>query len=401
MKSGFPVARIGRLRQALERHVEAGLAPGLVALVSRGDEVHVEAIGVQAKDKPAPMRRDTIFRIASMTKPITAAAALMLVEECKLRLDEPVDRILPELADRRVLKSVTSPLDETVPARRPITLRDLLTFTLGFGMVLGQAEEPPIAKAAKELRLQAFGVPEGATPHPPDEWLRRFATLPLLHQPGRAFRYHTGSEILGILIARASGQPLEAFLRERIFAPLGMVDTGFTVPPEKLDRMSDLYGVDDAGKAAAVIDTGAITRWRRERPFPSGGGGLVSTVDDYLAFGRMLLNGGAHGGARILSRLSVEAMTTDQLTPEQKSASPFLPGFWESHGWGFGLSVVTRRDGPTNVPGRFGWDGAYGTSWTSDPKEGLTGVLMVQRFALPFTSPITNDFWTSAYQAID
>jgi len=399
--SAFSVSKLDHLREVMSRHVDAGLAPGLVLLLGRGAEVHAEILGAQAAGKPAPMRRDTIFRIASMTKPITSVAALMLVEECKLRLDEPVDRLLPELANRRVLRSLTSALDDTVPARRPITLRDLLTFTAGFGLVLGQAEEPQVVKAANDLGVQAFGPPHEPSALDPDEWLRRFATLPLLHQPGRAFRYHTASEVLGVLIARAAGQPLETFLRERILGPLGMVDTGFHVPQDKLHRLADLQDVGEDDKVVATLDDAAHSQWSRPPPFPSAGGGLVSTADDYLAFGRMLKNRGVHEGRRLLSRLTVEALTTDQLTPEQKSASPFLPGFWNSNGWGLGVSVITRRDGPTSVPGRFGWDGIYGTSWTSDPAEDLVGVLMVQRYALPYTSMVTTDFWTSAYAAIE
>ena len=399
--SAFSVSKLDRVREVMSRHVDGGFAPGVVTLLGRGAEVHAFVIGAQAAGGDAPMRRDTLFRIASMTKPIASVAALMLVEECKLRLDEPVDRLLPELANRRVLRSLNAEVGDTVPARRPITLRNLLTCTAGFGLVLGEQEEPPIVKAANALGVQAFGPPHEPSALEPDEWLRRFATLPLLHQPGRAFRYHTASEVLGVLIARAAGQPLETFLRERILGPLGMVDTGFHVPEGKLHRFADLHDVGEDDKVVATLDAAASSRWGRPPPFPSAGGGLVSTADDYFAFGRMLLNRGVHEGRRLLSRLSIEALTTDQLTPEQKAASPFLPGFWNSNGWGLGVSVVTRRDGPTSVPGRFGWDGIYGTSWTSDPAEGLVGVLMVQRYALPYLSVVTNDFWTSAYAAIE
>ncbi len=210
-------------------YVERGDVPGLVTLVSRRGEVHVDAIGATGSRRQSPMRRDTIFRISSMTKPITAVAAMILVEECKLRLDEPVDRLLPELADRTVLKRLDGPLDETVPAHRPITVRDLLTFRMGFGQMMAPPDAYPILQAANEQQI-GMGPPSPATTPAPDEWMRRLGTLPLMHQPGERWMYNTGSDVLGVLIARAAGQPLETFLRERIFAPLGMKDTGFSVP---------------------------------------------------------------------------------------------------------------------------------------------------------------------------
>ena len=381
--------------------------PGWSRLVSRRGETHVEAIGLKAAGGPGaagsgPVRRDTIFRIASMSKPITAAAAMILVEECRLRLDDPVDRLLPELADRKVLKRLDGPLEDTVPAQRPITVRDLLTFRLGFGMVMAPPDSTPILKALSERDLAQGPPSPGATP-PPDEWIRRLGSLPLMHQPGERWMYHTGSEVLGVLIARAAGQPFDAFLRERLFEPLGMKDTAFSVPAAKLDRFATSYWSDPGTGAVVVYDAAEGGQWSRPPAFPSGGGGLVSTVDDFLAFAQMLLDGGKHGHERILSRLSVEAMTTDQLTPAQKAASDDLAsGFFESHGWGFGMAVATRRVDGATVPGQYGWDGGLGTSWRSDPKEEMVGILMTQRaWESPTPPPVTVDFWTSAYQAID
>ena len=204
-----------------------------------------------------------------------------------------------------------------------------------------------------------------------------------------------------MLIARASGQPLEAFLRERIFGPLGMRDTGFSVAATKIDRLATSYQVDPNTGALELYDEAKGGEWSRPPAFPSGGGGLVSTIDDYLAFGEMLLSMGKHGNGRLLSRPSVETMTTDQLTPEQKTVSGFFSGYWDSRGWGFGVSMVTRRDDVAAVPGRYGWDGGYGTSWSSDPKEDMVAILMTQRLAFPLSSGIYLDFWTSAYQTID
>jgi CubicO group peptidase (beta-lactamase class C family) len=396
---GLSKARLGRMHEVMAGHVERGAVPGLVTLVSRRGEVHVDAIGMKAAGGRDPMRRDTIFRIASMTKPVTAAAAMILVEECKLRLDEPVDRWLPELADRKVLKRIDSSLDDTVPAKRPITLRDLLTFRLGLGAVMAPPDTYPIQKAMAEA-----GVAPGPNlpSHAPDELMKRFGSLPLLHQPGEKWMYHSGSDILGVLIARATCQKLEAFFRERIFVPLGMKDTGFSVPEAKLDRLATCYQTDPATGRLMVFDKARGGRFTRPPVFESGGGGLVSTVDDFLAFGRMMLNKGKHGRERILSRLSVELMTTDHITPEQKAASDFFPGFWNNHGWGFGMSVITGRYDLAAVPGRYGWDGGYGTSWYSDPKENIVAILMTQRvWDSPSPPGVYLDFWTSAYQAID
>ena len=398
---GLSQARLDRMQDVVRGYVERGEVPGLVTLISRRGEVHVDAIGMKAVGGREAMRRDTIFRITSMTKPITAAAAMILVEECKLRLDEPVDRLLPEPANRTVLKRLDGPLDDTVPAKRPITVRDLLTFRMGCGVIMAPPDATPIQAAVRELQLVGFGPPNPSTPHHPDEWMRRLATLPLMHQPGEQWMYNTGSYVLGVLIARAADRPLETFFRQRIFEPLGMKDTGFSVPAAKLDRLASSYVPNAETGALDLHDGAADSQWSHPPAFPDGGAGLVSTIDDYLAFGQMLLNRGKHGSERILSRPSVETMTTDQLTPEQKAASGFVPGFWDSRGWGFGVAVVTKRDDVSAVPGRFGWDGGYGTSWYSDPTEDMVAILMTQRAVFPLSSDVYLDFWTSAYQAID
>jgi CubicO group peptidase (beta-lactamase class C family) len=393
---GFSRTRLARMHETMARHVERGAVPGLVTLVSRRGETHVDAIGTMAYGGSEPMRRDTIFRIASMTKPITAAAAMILVEECKLRLDEPVDALLPELAERKVLRAIDSPLDDTVPAGRPISLRDLLTFRLGFGAVVAPPGHHPIQRAMAEAGLAPGPIPPSQAP---DAWMKRLGALPLIHSPGETWMYHTGAEILGVLIARASGQTLEAFFRERLFEPLGMKDTGFHVPPEKLDRLPPAYWGHGDNAAPTFFDA-VDGRWARPPVFEAGGGGLVSTVDDYLAFCRMMLDKGRHGRERILSRPAVELMTTDQLTPEQKVGTSLFLG--DNSGWGFGMAVTTRRDDLSAVPGRFGWTGGYGTSGYSDPTEDMVGILMTQRLMTSPSPPgVSLDFWTSAYQAID
>lgn len=395
----FSKSRLDRMRSIMNGYVERGDIPGIVTLVSRRSETHVDATGVQDLVADVPMQRDTIFRIASMTKPITAVAAMILVEECKLRLDDPVDPWLPELADRKVLRSLDSQIDDTILANRPIILRDLLTFRLGFGAVIAPPDQYPIQRAIAEA-----GFAPGPKPptHTPNEWIRRFGKLPLLHQPGERWMYHTGSDVLGVLIARASGMGFEEFLRERIFLPLGMKDTGFSVPKAKLDRLATCYQLDAATGTLVVYDESRDGLWSRPPEFPSGAGGLVSTADDYLAFGQMMLNFGRHGMHRVLARPTVELMTSDQVTQAQKAASPFFPGFWDYDGWGFGLSVVTRRDGLAPSPGSFGWAGGFSTYWYSDPHEEMVAILLIQRLMQgPSPASIDTDFWTLAYAAID
>jgi CubicO group peptidase (beta-lactamase class C family) len=374
--------------------------PGLVTLVARRGEGHVVAIGAMAAGSEEPMRRDTIFRISSMTKPVTAAAAMILIEECAIRLDEPVNRLLPELADRQVLRQPDAELDDTVPAYRPVTVRDLLTFTMGLGIVAAAPGTVPIADALTELEL-GQGMPSPQTPPVPDEWIRRLGRLPLMYQPGERWMYNTGSDVLGVLIERAAGQPFETFLKERIFDPLGMTDTGFGVPWEHIGRLATSYVIDPSSGAAVIYDEPNEGQWSRLPSFPSGGGGLVSTVDDFLAFADMLRGKGVSRGERILSRPSVEFMTSDQLTPEQKAASGLVPGFFRVHGWGFGVAVVTERTEVAKSVGTYGWDGGMGTSWYNDPAEDLTMILMTQQaWASPIPPRLFQDFWTATYQAI-
>ncbi len=393
---GLSEARLARMHDVMAGYVERGVVPGVVTLVSRHGETHVEAIGAQTING-APMRRDTIFRISSMTKPITAVAAMILVEECKLRLDEPVDRLLPELADRKVMKRLDGPIDDTVPANQPITVRDLLTFTMGFGQMMASLDDYPILTAANDLGI-GMGPPNPSSMPEPDEWMRRLGTLPLIFQPGEQWMYNTGSDVLGVLIARASGQPFETFLRERIFEPLGMKDTGFSVPEDKLDRLATSYRANMETGALELYDEAKGGQWTSSPPFPSGAGGLVSTVDDYLAFEQMLLNKGKYGSERVLSRPTVETMTADQLKPSQRGvvSVPFLS---EERTWGLGLSIITRRNDIAASPGRFGWDGGMGTSGYADPGEHLVAIMMTQ--VMVFPGAFYEDFWTSVYQAID
>lgn len=389
------------MRAIMAGHVERGEMPGLVWLISRRGETHIEAVGQLGFGDSAPMRKESIFRIASMSKPIAAVAAMILVEECRLRLDDPLDDLLPELANRKVLERLDSALDETVPAHRAITLRDLLTFRMGMGAVMAPPGTYPIQAAIDKARM----APSPSAPAvAPDQWMQDLASLPLIHQPGEQWLYHTGSDVLGVVVARASGMSFADFLQQRIFTPLGMKDTGFHVPEEKHGRLTTSYRRDAETGEFKIYDKAVSGKWSKPPLFHSGGAGLVSTASDYLAFQRMLLNKGSYNGpdgpVRILARPSVELMTSDQLTPTQKADARIF--FGDSTSWGLGLSVAIKREDIWNTLGRFGWDGGLGTSSYADPQEDMVGVLLTQRMMdNPAPPKIFRDFWTAAYQAID
>jgi len=397
---GFSKERLARMHERMSGYVERGEVPGIVTLLSRDGHTHVDAVGTLALGNAAPMQRDSIFRISSVTKPITAIAAMILVEECKLRLDEPVDRLLPELAARRVLVRPDAELDQTVPAKRPITVRDLLTFRMGFGIVMLPPDTTPIQRATTALELQQ-GPPNPQHCPPPDEWMRRFGTLPLMHQPGEGWMYSTGADVLGVLIARASSQSFPDFLRERVFEPLGMTDTAFFVPKDKQNRFATTYSTDFRTHALTRFDGPADGQWSTPPAFASGAAGLVSSVDDLLALGTMMLGTGDNAN-RILSRTSIELMTTDHLPPTQRPAWGMQGEYFHTHGFGFGMSVVTRALDYSGSVGTFGWDGGYGTTWYCDPREGLISVLMTQAmWTSPSPPDVSQDFRTLAYQALD
>ncbi len=393
-----------RMRRVLSGYVERKEIPGMAALVSHHDDVHVETLGTMLFDGPdsntGAMKRDTLFRIASITKPIAAVAAMILVEECRLRLDESIDPWLPELANRRVLKSIESELDDTVPALRAITVRDVLTYRLGFGSVMAPPGTYPIQKAIREYRIGGDGPMLPSAQPDMDEWLRRLGSLPLLARPGERWMYHVSGDVLGALVARAAGQPFGEFLRERIFEPLGMKDTAFYVPPEKIERLPGLYTFNRERKALELFDGVENSAWLSKPGFESGGGGLISTIDDYYAFSRMMLNKGRHGRHRILSRASVELMTSDQLTPAQRAGSEIFFGAFSS--WAFGMAVDIGREQIYHTPGRFGWTGGFGTTAYTDPAEGMIGILFTQRMMdSPEAPNVFQDFWTLAYAAME
>jgi len=343
----------------LQDLLDAAAVPGAAALVSRGDEVEIASAG--------ELERDSIVRVASITKPITAAAVMLLIEDGLASLDSPIADWLPELASPHVVRTPSSPVDDLVPAARPITVVDLLTFRAGWGF-----PSDFTLPAVGELfaKLPVFGPRET-----PDEWVATLAGIPMLHQPGEAWLYNTCSDIQGVLIARVSGRSLPEFLAERIFEPLGMIDTGFHVSADKRHRLPPYHSPDES------LTSGSL--WTEPPIFPSGAGGLVSTLADWQRFGRMLL---ADGGG-VLSRESVRATTTDHLTPEQRDASTL---FLEGAGWGFG--------GAVEPDGRYGWVGGTGTTAHVVPSTQTVGVLLTQQqMPGPTPTPVMREFWQYAF----
>ncbi|WP_157393502.1 serine hydrolase domain-containing protein [Nocardia terrae] len=401
--NGFSAEGLNKVSEVLDGYVERGDVAGAVAMIYRhGKLVQVDAVGHRDRAAGLPMRRDTIFRIASMTKPITAVAALTLVDEGLIGLHDPVDAWLPELADRQVMRDPDGSPEDVVPAERPITLEDLLTYRFGLGWGRSSLAPRLFALTADPI-ASAIGVAD-AERLAPDEWLRAVGELPLIGQPGSLWRYHTASDILGILISRITGRPLETVLRERILDPLGMSDTGFVVPESKRDRLSVLYGPD-----STELDRPATTAWGEQPLFPSGGAGLVSTVDDYARFAHMLLGGGALNGVRILSAELVEALRTDYLTPEQHAVSPFNPplgqGIWDDQGFGYGVRIQTGPGAGIPAVGTLSWPGGLGTAWYADPENDLVALLFVQSaniiIAAEWRSPLGDDFLTGVYSALE
>jgi CubicO group peptidase (beta-lactamase class C family) len=382
----FDGAALARIDEVVERAVAQGQVPGVVAAVARRESVHVAAAGVMAIGG-APMRRDTLFRISSMTKPMTAAAVLSLVDDGLLELNGPVDELLPELAGRRVLCSPDGSLGQTVPAQRPVTVRDLLTFTWGFGMqgAMFMAAEPwPIVAAALERQLSTFGPPQPGAMPDPDTWMARLGELPLLCQPGERWLYQSGSQVLGVLAARAAGAGFEDVLRERVLVPLGMKDTGFHAADTA--RLATAY---ENREGRLEVSDPPDGQWSRPPLFPDGSGGLVSSVDDVVAFGRMLMR----GGSPVLKPATAAEMTRDQLTAAQRAN--VWPGFsfLDDRGWGFGLSVLDD--------GRYTWEGGFGTAWSNVPSQDLTVVVLTQRAADGTGMPAVCDDVLSAATSTD
>ena len=359
------------IETAIARYVDAGELAGAAALVWRNGRADVTTVGRRDLVTGLPVERDTIFRIASMSKPVTTVAALMLLDEGRLELDQPITTCAPELARMRVLRHPEGPLDETDEAARPITFRDLLTHRSGF--TYGDFHRGSIGRAqAETLGAQIDNVLT------PDEWIARLATLPLIDHPGAGFHYGVSTDLLGFLVARLEGAPLSAVLERRIFAPLGMRDTGFIVPREKRGRRAGLCGFDAEGRLT-TLEAAPGRHALEERPdsmtFESGGQGLWSTLDNYLAFARMLI-GDDVNGAKLLRPETRAMMTSNQLTPEQRETTRMLgqPVFAAGHGYGMGVAVVMEPEKADPLRcrggiGTIGWPGAYASWWQADPDD--------------------------------
>ncbi len=367
------------IANALAEYVDAGDIAGAVAMVWRdGHVAQAAAVGWRDVEAQAPMTRDTIFRIASMTKPVTSTAALMLLDEGKVALDEPITRWAPEFADMRVLSAPDAPLDDTRPADRQITFGDLLTHRSG--LTYGAFHPGPFAAA------YASALGSDLDSHvAPDDWIAGLAALPLIDQPGAGFHYGSSVDLLGFIIARIEGAPLGEVLRRRIFEPLGMKDTGFVVPPEHRGRRAVMYGFDEAARLTPRR-TGPSGSFLAERPddmtYVSGGAGLWSTVDDYLAFARMFVSGGSVDGVRLLKPETLALMTANHLSGAQRvRAENFGLPLFTGHGFGLGVAVVldpakaelTRCRGGI---GTVGWPGAYGGWWQADPTDGSVMIFL-------------------------
>jgi CubicO group peptidase (beta-lactamase class C family) len=372
------------LQAALEPHVTSGAVPGLVALVARrGHDAEVVALGSR-EIGGGPVARDSVFRISSVTKPITAVATLVLVRDGLLELDAPIERWLPELANRRVLRTIEAELDDTVAVDHPPTVRELLTFTWGFGTPIAPPGKYPIQRAVAALPLSQSGPPKPSLFAPPDEWIRLLGTLPLMHQPGARWMYNTGADVLAVLIARAAKQSFPELLRERVFEPLHMRDTAFWCAERP--RFTTAYAVK--GDGLEVFDP-IDGEWSRAPAFPSGAAGLVSTVDDLHELGAMF----ASGGGDVLPQPLVRAMLTSQLTDAQRAASNDFVGYFTENSWGYGGGVVVGND-PSGAQGAYGWDGGLGAAFRVDPAQGKITVLLSNRaFSSPKPPDHVSDFW--------
>jgi CubicO group peptidase (beta-lactamase class C family) len=371
---GFSAEGLAKIAPTLQPIADAGDLSGFVTLLYRHGEIaQLNTIGHRDLEKKLPMERDTLFRIASMTKPVTSVAALMLLEEGKFRLDDPISKFAPEFKTMRVLKDAQGALDQTVPAAREITFDDL--FTHRSGLAYGFSSLGPIAHEYQRVLGDVLN-----NDMTPDVWMKALASMPLLYQPGERFHYSHATDVLGFLVGRIAGMPFRDFLVQRIFKPLGMVDTDFYVPKDKRGRAAVVYRMNNEKN---VLEPLPFKQYDSPPNFCGGGGGLISTVDDYLKFARMMLSKGELNGARLLKSATVELMCTNRLTPAQR-AIPFLGSIpmWDGMGFGLGVSVIDAPDklgflGMGGV-GSFGWPGAFGTWWQADPANDLIMIYLIQ-----------------------
>lgn len=382
---GFSADRLKRVDEVAQRYVDSAEVAGVdVTIGRRGLIAHRYFTGDAAAD--------TLYRIYSMTKPITSVAVMILVEECRLRLTDPVSRFFSEFANMQVYVSGEAPPFETRATDREITIRDLLAHTSGLAYGIG--DEHPVEQAMADTVFAAVAADRSL---PLREIVRLIAELPLVHQPGSAWRYSIGIDVLGAIIEEVAECPLQEYLAKRVFEPLGMTDTFFTVPADKRSRLATLYTRGESGLEPAPETP--VMAYTEPNPHPNGGGGLVSSTADYLAFAQMLLDGGIgpaeYGSHRILGPRTVDLMLRDHLPPR-------ISG-WDRPGYGFGLggSVLTdpARAGDYGTPGRFAWGGAAGTFWWIEPEEALSAVMMIQLMPADDLA-MRNDLYTAVHQAL-
>ncbi|HEY2710459.1 MAG TPA: serine hydrolase domain-containing protein [Caulobacteraceae bacterium] len=371
--SDFSPESLANIQATGAEAVASGEVPGVLSLVWRkGEIVQVSTAGFADVERKAPIERSTIFAIASMTKPVTVAAALMLVEDGVIELDDPITKWAPEFAEMRVLARADGPLDDTYPAPRPITIEDLMTHRSGLSYSV-TAEGPLAAALTEKLGMEIV------YPQSPDDWMRLLASFPLAYAPGERFQYGHSTDVLGFIVGRAAGTSFRQFLLNRVFGPLGMADTDFWIPPEKRHRAATAYVPTLSGSFEPAAVEGLVGP--QVSDYTSGGQGLVSTADDYLTFARMLLGGGEVGGVRLLQPETVALMTTDRLTPAQRQ-NPFMGmPFWAGQGFGLGVSVITDPAqhwlGAGNKDA-FSWAGAFGGWWQADPRQEMVLIWLQQ-----------------------
>ena len=388
-KVGFSPSRLDHVRTVMQSYVDKGKLPGAVTLIARrGQVAHAECVGMRDIEARKPMQLDTLFPIYSMTKPITAVAMMILYEEGRFQLFDPLSKFIPEFKDVKVISTTTEAGIELTTLEREITIRDLLTQTSGF--VSGGWSPPPLTKLVEEIGLYR---PENTL----EEFTQKIVKLPLIHQPGKGWRYGESPEVLGYLVELISGMPLDAFLKQRIFEPLGMDDTDFSIPESKRERLANLYGFSETGSLVKKVES---SPWLVPSSVPRGGFGLFSTAPDYLRFAQMLLNRGELDDTRILGRVTVEYMTRNHLSKELLPIQPFPGMFLNGYGYGFLLGVLVDpvQAGLLGSEGEFYWGGLNTIFWI-DPKEELFALLMTY-LEWPNHVPIYYDFRTLTYQAI-
>jgi CubicO group peptidase (beta-lactamase class C family) len=385
-KAGMCTERLSRIKPVMQRYVDDNKLPGMITMVARhGKIVHFEKYGYMDKDKT--MRYDAIFRIASMTKPVTSVAVMILYEEGYFQLDDPVADYIPEFRDLKVFSSIDENGIHTVDQVRPMTIRDLLTHTSG---LTGIGADTPV-----DSMYNAANLSDGTL----KEMIQKLSEIPLLYQPGTTWNYSRSTDVLGYLIETLSGKPLDMFLKERIFIPLGMDDTDFYVPKEKFERVGAVYAPDSTGiRIIMEPDTNIVSIPVK---FLSGNGGLYSTATDYMIFSRMLLNRGEYNGIRILGSRTVDLMTSNQISDERMPEDDFFGPLMSGMGFGFGFAVLQDNRGAkiTGSEGSYWWSGSGNTYFYIDPHEDMIVILMTQ-FVPNFYYPVFKQLRVLSYQAI-